>query len=583
MKLDPTVMRTMGPQDFRVLEAVERGMKDHALVPLPLVSSLANLRHGGCHKIVSSLLRDKLLSHENRKHGNVDGYRITNAGYDVLALHHLKQTNVVAGLGPRIGTGKESDVYLASDREGRQIVLKFHRLGRTSFRNVKQKRDYSSRQASQSSWLFLSRLSALREHCFMKALHEVQYPTPIPLGHNRHVVCMSLVRGIPLYQIYPSQLSAEQAQDIYRQALGLARRLAGHGLVHCDLNEFNLLVDLSGIQAQVATSCDEDPYVRHSGQESVGGRSLGALSKPSFLRTDESHISNNNDNNRSACSAEVAEPASYLDNGQPRPLVTLIDFPQMVSTSHPNARELYEHDLHCLRRFFANKLRFQMGEDGDGDEERMADAKWESGWASETGEIDEVDNGTKDSRRSKNGGHGNQRIQLDTQLRASGYAPRDSQDLELYYFESGPRPVASAIIQEEDEEEEQGSDSSCNSSDDDDHENYEHRNNGSNGDVSSDDKSSTSHDDHVLREGNGVKPSGVDVDDGTGTDDEDHGPDGSTKLDEQHRLVAEERAKARARKQIEGQKRKQRRHGAFRKRNSSKTFVKGKRIYAEAY
>jgi serine/threonine-protein kinase RIO1 len=388
---------------------------------------------------------------------------------------------------------------------------------------------------------------------------------------------MSLVRGIPLYQVYPSQLSAEQAQDIYRQAKGLARRLAGHGLVHCDLNEFNLLVDLSGIQAASATTRDEDPYVRHSGQESVAGRSLGALSKPSFLRTDDDpmHVSRDNGN---PSSPEAAEPAEYLDNGQPRPVVTLIDFPQMVSTSHPNARELYRHDVRCLRRFFANKLRFQMGDDdGDDDDEWTSDdAKWESLVASsEAGGDCDVDRGTAaDNSKTRQP----ERIQLDAQLRASGYAPRDSQDLELYYFDAGLRPVASAVIPEEEVGEGDESDSS-------DDEGSELEDAASNGSVSHGDESSTRNDDGTgPRKGKDAKPSDVSV----GTDeDEDHRglEDSATPMDERghQRLAAEERARLRVRRQIDGQKRKQRRHGAFRKRNSSKTFVKGKRIYADDY
>lgn len=36
--------------------------------------------------------------------------------------------------------------------------------------------------------------------------------------------------------------------------------------------------------------------------------------------------------------------------------VTLIDFPQMVSTSHENAQELFERDVDCVIRFFKKKL-----------------------------------------------------------------------------------------------------------------------------------------------------------------------------------------------------------------------------------
>ena len=36
--------------------------------------------------------------------------------------------------------------------------------------------------------------------------------------------------------------------------------------------------------------------------------------------------------------------------------MTLIDFPQMVSTAHANAADLYERDVACVERFFAKKL-----------------------------------------------------------------------------------------------------------------------------------------------------------------------------------------------------------------------------------
>jgi len=41
------------------------------------------------------------------------------------------------------------------------------RLGRTSFRQLKNKRDYHKHRNS-ASWLYLSRLSAMKEFAFMK-------------------------------------------------------------------------------------------------------------------------------------------------------------------------------------------------------------------------------------------------------------------------------------------------------------------------------------------------------------------------------------------------------------------------------
>ena len=40
----------------------------------------------------------------------------------------------------------------------------------------------------------------------------------------------------------------------------------------------------------------------------------------------------------------------------------LIDFPQMVSIDHPNARDYFERDVECIRTFFVRKVRFEADE-----------------------------------------------------------------------------------------------------------------------------------------------------------------------------------------------------------------------------
>lgn len=40
------------------------GMKNHDLVPVELITTIAKLRHGGTHKILSTLLTFKLIAHD---------------------------------------------------------------------------------------------------------------------------------------------------------------------------------------------------------------------------------------------------------------------------------------------------------------------------------------------------------------------------------------------------------------------------------------------------------------------------------------------------------------------------------------
>ncbi|KAK9866802.1 hypothetical protein WJX84_002686 [Apatococcus fuscideae] len=235
MKLDVNVLKFLGKEDFRVLTAVEVGQKNHELVPLPLIESIAALRGGGAQRSARNLLRYKLLHHDSAKY---DGYRLTPLGYDYLAIKALVNRGAISSVGSQIGVGKESDVFEVMNDEGDLMALKLHRLGRTSFRAVKSKRDYLKHRSS-FSWLYLSRLAAAREYSFMVALADQGLPVPKPIDNNRHAVLMSMVPAIPLAQVQ----ELHRPGDTFHQLMALMERLTKLGLVHCDYNEFNLLVD----------------------------------------------------------------------------------------------------------------------------------------------------------------------------------------------------------------------------------------------------------------------------------------------------------------------------------------------------
>lgn len=52
---------------------IQMGMKNHDLVPVELITSIAKLRHGGTHKILSTLLTFKLIAHDRSAY---DGKRV---------------------------------------------------------------------------------------------------------------------------------------------------------------------------------------------------------------------------------------------------------------------------------------------------------------------------------------------------------------------------------------------------------------------------------------------------------------------------------------------------------------------------
>lgn len=286
MKLDPIALRYLSDDDFRVLTAVEMGMRNHELVPIPLISTISGLRHGGYMKSLKEVHKHKLVHKETKRY---IGYRLTSLGYDYLALRALVKRGVIDGIGRPLGVGKEADVVIVSASEQMldmypeldehaELAMKIHRLGRTSFRAVKNKRDYLVHRKS-ASWIYFSRLAAMKEYAFMCALHERGFPIPRPLGQSRHIVVMELCPGGLLSHVE----ELDNAIEVGNMLLGVAKRLAEHGLVHCDLNEFNVLVD---------------------------------------------------------------------DDGG----VKVIDFPQMVSTSHVDAELLFDRDVDGIKKFFCHRF-----------------------------------------------------------------------------------------------------------------------------------------------------------------------------------------------------------------------------------
>ena len=151
VKLDPTFFRFMTKEEFRVLKAIENGMRNHELVPLVLISRLSKYSEGLVKRTIVDLHRHKLVWHTKVPY---EGYRLTYLGYDYLALKSLTDSNKIVGIGRKIGVGKEADIYIASNAKGDEVVLKFHRLGRTSFKAVKNKRDYSKKTVP--NWLMMS-------------------------------------------------------------------------------------------------------------------------------------------------------------------------------------------------------------------------------------------------------------------------------------------------------------------------------------------------------------------------------------------------------------------------------------------
>ncbi|KAI0461437.1 Serine kinase [Komagataella kurtzmanii] len=236
MKLDISHMRYLTNDDFRVLIAVELGSRNHEVVPTPMIHQIGGLRSPSTtNRSISDLAKLSLIS--KLRNAKYDGYRLSYLGFDYLALKSMLKKGSLYSMGSPIGVGKESDIYLVSDPKGVEKVLKVHRLGRTSFKTVKRNRDYLKNRQS-CNWMYLSRLAAEKEYMFMSILYSNGFSVPEPFDSSRHCIIMEWIRGVTMRRLR----THKDYKKLYSELMRFAVSLANHGLIHCDFNEFNVII-----------------------------------------------------------------------------------------------------------------------------------------------------------------------------------------------------------------------------------------------------------------------------------------------------------------------------------------------------
>ena len=411
MKLDATQLRYMSKEEFRLLQSVEMGSRNHEIVPISLICRMTKLRPQTATRQLQALAKNKLVSFEADSkcktisivdnNNNVliiyvslyilcisldEGVRLTYGGYDFLALKAFSSRETVLSIGQQIGVGKESDIYLVhgthhfetieneelegcdsedeelaeeiescvqvSGKEYQERVLKIQRLGRTSFRTVKTNRDYHQHRSS-CSWLYLSRLAAGLEYRFMKALRRVGLPVPKPLDWSRHCVVMELIKG-----------------TLFENVRLRDRHMSDFKSAEYDESDTD--------QSETETEFVENRVVEYVEEEDLPGlyvrlmELIAELASYGLIHGDFNEfnllITRNSNSN--------ADPSI------PRVSPVIIDFPQMVSIDHENAESYFNRDVECIRTFFAKRFNFS-NDDGE-----LFEAKWENVKRNEEHKLD---------------------------------------------------------------------------------------------------------------------------------------------------------------------------------------------------
>jgi RIO kinase 2 len=229
------VFRELENEDFRVLQAVETAMSEHEFVPKEQIAKFTKLNLARDADFHINHLSKLGLIYQMR--GAYTGYTLNYAGYDCLAINGLVKANVLEAFGKSLGVGKEADVYDALNPSGERIAVKFHRLGRISFRQIIRKRSYSTKRSA--GWLYQSRLAAEREYEALQILFPHRIAVPEPISQNRHVVAMGMIEGAELAEYKEIPKPEKILGEILRNTRGAYLKA---GIIHADLSEYNVIL-----------------------------------------------------------------------------------------------------------------------------------------------------------------------------------------------------------------------------------------------------------------------------------------------------------------------------------------------------
>jgi RIO kinase 2 len=273
------VVKNLEPEDYKLLKVLASGLKQHESLTRKEITTYSKIHENIVDFRINRLHDMKLIGK------NKGGFTLLMMGLDTVALKMLVDKDIIIAMGKPIGIGKESDVFeaITSSEQGR--ALKFFRIGRISFREVRRRRTFIGKEDIHQ-WLLVNIDAAKKEYNALNRLRHSGIRIPVLYYRAMHCVVMNRIDGLRLVNIHELEDPKITLQNILHD-IGTAYK---YNMINSDLSEYNVLLD-----------------------------------------------SKNN--------------------------IWIIDWPQVVSRSHPNAADLIKRDVYNIVNFF--NRRFDLRKDKD--------------------------------------------------------------------------------------------------------------------------------------------------------------------------------------------------------------------------
>jgi RIO kinase 2 len=224
----------LNKSDFKILKVFASSLKTRQFLNLSTLSQYSNLSQRLVQHHLERLVKSGLVGKSNI------GFTLLVTGLDIYVLKILANRNTITSIGPQIGIGKEAEIYLAHDSQEQDKILKMFRLGRSSFKQIKRKRDVNT---STSSWLLLNIQTAKKEYDILNYLRHSSASFPTPLYRSFHCIVMEPFYGIRLADAE----SLDDPKSVLEKIIGNVKIAYQNGYINGDLNEYNIMVNNDNI------------------------------------------------------------------------------------------------------------------------------------------------------------------------------------------------------------------------------------------------------------------------------------------------------------------------------------------------
>jgi len=226
-------LRNLEDRDFKILYTLENVLDSYKQAKVDFLIKNTGLHEDEVKYRLSRLNRMKMISKGE------SGYQLVSAGLDAIALKAFVKRGLITAFGGNVGVGKEADVFETTNGTGKTYVIKFYRLGRTSFREVKKKRQQILDQESPT-WLKACINASKRETWALRKVLSAGGKVPEAIARERHAILMQKIDGTLLSKVSDLKKPAEALKNVLH-TMKIAYVKAG--IVNGDLSEYNILYD----------------------------------------------------------------------------------------------------------------------------------------------------------------------------------------------------------------------------------------------------------------------------------------------------------------------------------------------------